>query len=187
MRPDSLPAAGVFADGRSAELCRTPCSFNVDLADGGPTDRRTFLLRVEGYKDRAITVDFAASQRDFSATLDRVDLVPTVPVVTQTPVEDTTDTAESDTEVETDTDTIADRSEKASSKKGGGKKARKGSKVDETRPEPKPDVAETRPPETKTETKTDDTNLEPVEKTPVKKPAGTIDPSDTIDPFRRKK
>src|SRR5439155_25076947 len=28
---DSLPSGGVYEDGHSAELCRTPCTFNVDL------------------------------------------------------------------------------------------------------------------------------------------------------------
>ncbi|NVB79286.1 MAG: protein kinase [Kofleriaceae bacterium] len=173
LRFDSLPAAGVYADGRSAELCRTPCSFNVDLADGGPTDRRMFVLRIDGYKDKSVTVDFASAQRDFSATLERVQ--PTVPAVT--PVEEDAALAE--------VETVPDKGEKTSTKKGSGKKVKKGGKAEpETKTEP---VVETKVEDKKPEPKKpDDTGLEPVEKNPVKKP-GTIDPSDTIDPFRRKK
>ena len=40
VRFDSLPSGGVFADGHSAELCRTPCTFNIDLRDGGAADKR---------------------------------------------------------------------------------------------------------------------------------------------------
>ena len=29
VRFDSLPSGGVYADGRSAELCKTPCAFNI--------------------------------------------------------------------------------------------------------------------------------------------------------------
>jgi hypothetical protein len=173
LRFDSLPAAGVYADGRSAELCRTPCSFNVDLADGGPTDRRTFVLRIDGYQDKPVTVDFGSTQRDFSATLDRVQ--PTVLPVAQAPVEEDAAVVE----------TAPDKDEKASAKRGSGKKGKKGGKAEpETKTAP---VVETKVEDKKPEPKQpDDTSLEPVEKNPVKKP-GTIDPSDTIDPFRRKK
>ena len=41
---DSLPSGGVYADGRSAELCRTPCNFNVDLGDG-EADRSPHVRR----------------------------------------------------------------------------------------------------------------------------------------------
>ena len=56
----------MYADGRSAELCQTPCNFNVDLADGGPTDSRTFVVRADGYEDMPVVVDFAARKREFS-------------------------------------------------------------------------------------------------------------------------
>ena len=69
---DSLPSGGVYEDGHSAELCRTPCTFNVDLTDGGATDRRAFVVRSEGYKDGSITVDLGAAQREFGVTLERV-------------------------------------------------------------------------------------------------------------------
>jgi serine/threonine protein kinase len=71
LRFDSLPKAGVFVEGHSAELCRTPCSFNVNLADGGPTDKRTFVVRADGYRDKPVVVDLASAQRDYSVTLDQ--------------------------------------------------------------------------------------------------------------------
>ncbi len=71
LRFDSLPKAGVYVEGHSAELCRTPCAFNVNLADGGPTDKRTFIVRADGYRDRPVTVDLASTKRDYSVTLDQ--------------------------------------------------------------------------------------------------------------------
>ena len=80
---DSLPSGGVYADGHSAELCRTPCEFNLDLKDGEPLDHRTFVVRSDGYRDKAVTVDLAGSQREFNVTLERVEPDPkrTKPVV----------------------------------------------------------------------------------------------------------
>jgi serine/threonine protein kinase len=71
LRFDSLPSAGIYAEGHSAELCRTPCAFNVDLADGEATDHRNFVVRSEGYLDKTITVDLATAQREFRVTLER--------------------------------------------------------------------------------------------------------------------
>src|SRR6185503_2957856 len=70
LRFDSLPSGGVYADGHSAELCRTPCSFDVDPADGGP--KRTYVVRSDGYADKSIDVDLASSERVFHVTLERV-------------------------------------------------------------------------------------------------------------------
>jgi serine/threonine-protein kinase len=75
LRFDSLPSAGVYAAGRSSELCRTPCVFNVDLADGEPTDKRMFVVRAEGYRDAQVEVDLTGDQRAFRVTLEQ--LVPT--------------------------------------------------------------------------------------------------------------
>jgi hypothetical protein len=79
LRFDSLPSAGVYADGRSSELCRTPCSFNVDLTDGGPKDRRAFVVRTAGYKDARVDVDLTSARRVYAVTLEQ--LVPPKPVV----------------------------------------------------------------------------------------------------------
>lgn len=69
VRFDSLPSGGVYADGKSAELCRTPCAFNIDLADGGPADKRTYIVKAAGYDDGVVLVDLTTSQREFSITL----------------------------------------------------------------------------------------------------------------------
>ena len=151
LRFDSLPSGGVFADGRSAELCRTPCSFNVDLGDGGPAAQRTFVVRADGYADSRVVVDFTAPQRDFSASLARQ--APTVPDITETePVETV--------------DLTGDASAKPSSRKK--KKGRGKAKAEEVIEEPAEKPPEP-PPEVKIE--------KPVEK-PVKKidRTDTIDP-----------
>ena len=70
LRFDSLPSGGVYAEGHSAELCRTPCAFNVDLADGASTEHRNFIVRSEGYLDKPIEVDLTAAQREFHVNLD---------------------------------------------------------------------------------------------------------------------
>ena len=72
VRFDSLPRAGVFADGHSAELCRTPCAMNIDLSDGGATDQRAFVVREEGYQDKHVVVDLTAAHPELHATLDRL-------------------------------------------------------------------------------------------------------------------
>jgi serine/threonine protein kinase len=172
LRFDSLPSGGVYADGRSAELCRTPCRFNVDLTDGGPTDHRSFVVRADGYQDGRVDVDFTKSERDFSIPL--VKNEPTPPVIATPPVVDMT--------------SGETHPEKGSAKKSSAKKTsakKEPAKVEDKKPE---EVVE--PP--KVEDKkpiVDDTKLEPIEKKPEekKKPAGPIDPTDTIDPFRRKK
>ena len=69
---DSLPSGGVYADGHSAELCKTPCTFNVE---NGKTDRRTYMIRAEGYRDSSIVVDLAAGKRDYQVTLERLETV----------------------------------------------------------------------------------------------------------------
>jgi serine/threonine protein kinase len=70
LRFDSLPSGGIYADGHSAELCRTPCSFDVDPADGGP--KRAYLVRSDGYVDKVIDVDLASPQHEFHVTLERI-------------------------------------------------------------------------------------------------------------------
>jgi len=71
LRFDSLPSGGVYAEGHSAELCRTPCAFNVDLNDGGATDQRSFVVRSEGYLDKTIAIDLTSAKREFLVTLER--------------------------------------------------------------------------------------------------------------------
>jgi hypothetical protein len=173
LRFDSLPSGGVYADGRSAELCQTPCKFVVDLNDGGPTDKRTFVVRADGYEDKRVEVDLNVSQRDFSVSLARIaPTTPTTPAVVDTgsatdPV-DTVDLTEADG-------------------KKPGRKGRKGRKtvdkpVDppvDTDPKIEPKV-EAKPVDPPPDQKTDDKKPED------KKPVNKIDRTDTIDPFHKK-
>ena len=80
VRFDSLPSGGVFAEGKSAELCRTPCEHNIDMKDGGATDRRTFIVKSDGYRDGTIVVDFTRQERELRVTLEQ--LIPTNTAVT---------------------------------------------------------------------------------------------------------
>jgi serine/threonine-protein kinase len=76
LRFDALPSGTVFADGKPGELCRTPCTVRVDLGDGGPADRRTFLVKREGYRDGAVTVDLTAAKREFRVLLEQLPAEP---------------------------------------------------------------------------------------------------------------
>ncbi|HEY0192513.1 MAG TPA: serine/threonine-protein kinase [Kofleriaceae bacterium] len=69
LRFDSSPSGSVYAEGHAAELCRTPCTFNVDLADGGPTDARTFVVKRDGYTDGVVVVDLASNRHAYSVAL----------------------------------------------------------------------------------------------------------------------
>jgi hypothetical protein len=165
---DSLPAGGVYADGRSAELCKTPCSFNVDLRDGGPTDKRTFVVRADGYEDKRVDVDFKVSQRDFSVSLTR--LPGTMPAAGSAAVS------------EEPAETVDLTKQPGDDRKPGKKSSRKKRKDGKTsKATEKPEETETQveepppPPPPKVDPP-------PVEKTPIRK----IDRTETIDPFSKK-
>jgi serine/threonine protein kinase len=163
LRFDSLPAAGVYADGRSAELCRTPCAHRVDPRDG---EQLTFVVRAAGYKDATLVVDLKGEQRDFKVSLDQL----------------VADRAEPDR---------AEPDRPVRGKKGKGKRGKETAKAEpdkvETKSEPEPKL------EPKPEPKPEpvvEWKPEPAEsKKPDKKPPDKsgIDPSDTLDPFKRKK
>jgi eukaryotic-like serine/threonine-protein kinase len=87
VRFDSLPSGGVFADGHPAELCRTPCAFNIDLSDGGSADHRGFVVRRDGYTDAPITVDLTTTKREYRVVLQQA----AAPAVTATDRTDRTD------------------------------------------------------------------------------------------------
>ncbi|MEJ7599990.1 MAG: serine/threonine-protein kinase, partial [Kofleriaceae bacterium] len=174
LRFDSLPSGGVFADGKSAELCRTPCAFNVDLADGGPADKRTFYVRSAGFKDSMVAVDLAAPQREFRVTLDREPTIPTRPVEVTVP--ETTEVAV-DKPIHGKRGVAKKRTEKQPDKQP--------APVVE-KPVEKP-VA--KPVEKPVEKPVDDLE-DPTDgkKPPIKKRVDKgIDATETIDPFRRKK
>jgi hypothetical protein len=71
VRFDSSPSGSVFSDGRTAELCQTPCSFDIDLGDGGPVAHRTFIVRRAGYRDYQVVVDLTGARREFAVVLQR--------------------------------------------------------------------------------------------------------------------
>ena len=163
VRFDSLPSGGVFADGHSAELCRTPCAFNIDLRDGGPADKRIYIVKSDGYRDAVVGVDLTSSQRDFRVTLEQI----AVPVQTS-PVELST--------------------KKVGKKKPG--KDLKDAKVPTTTTTP---TTTTVPTTTKPDPDhlinpdADDPNAAKQPDT-IKQPNGNkIDPADTLDPFHRKR
>jgi hypothetical protein len=180
LRFDSLPTGGVYADGRSAELCRTPCTFNVDLTDGAPTELRTFVVRADGYLDAKVDVDFTKAQRDFSVSLIRTQLPPppAAPVVV-----DMTVGAEPEPPAHEHVDkgSAKKSSHRNRDKKSEDKKSVKGDgKVTEPVADKPPEESKPVAPPITVDP------IAPVDKTPApKKPAGRIDPSDTIDPFRR--
>jgi len=83
VRFDSLPSGGVFAEGKSAELCRTPCSYKLEVP-AGDTQARKFIVKTDGYKDGTILVDLAQAAREFSVTLEQMQpgVVATEPTTT---------------------------------------------------------------------------------------------------------
>jgi hypothetical protein len=158
LRFDSLPSAGVYAEGHSAELCRTPCAFNVDLSDGEATDHRKFVVRSEGYLDKTIAVDLGGAQREFRVTLER--------------------------EVAVASDTQPERRRvTAKSKKSGTKTDAKTEAKAETKAVDTSDKALDKPgTDDKPVLKHDDA----LEK-PDRKADPIIDPTDTHDPFKKHK
>jgi hypothetical protein len=160
LRFDSLPSAGVYADGHSAQLCHTPCNYTFDLKDG---DKRTLVVRADGYRDTSIDVDLRAATHEFSVTLERIE--PTVP---DRPAETPP------LEPETPDTPVAKRHPSHASRHAA--KDKQVTAASEDKP------AETPPP-----LKPDD-RLEKPEggPEPTKKPdTGKIDPADTHNPFRK--
>ncbi|MBL9017894.1 MAG: serine/threonine protein kinase [Myxococcales bacterium] len=157
---DSLPSGHVYADGKSAELCTTPCKLNIDPNDGDAADKRTFVVKADGYHDGVVVVELASAQREFSVTLKQLDVVVTEkPAVTRTgKTGKTGKTSKPDPKpAETKTaDTAADV------------------KPTETRPANGSDVKLINP----------DSEGDPSVKKPKKDT--DLDPSHTLDPFRRK-
>jgi len=173
LRFDSLPAGGVYADGRSAELCKTPCTFDVDPRDGG--DKRKFVVKSAGYKDAMVDVDLAAAQREFHITLERE--------VVDRPTERFEPT---DVPGKKDTRRVIRSTKKGNAKDDKVDKSAKDDKID------KPDKSADKKPVDDHLMKPDDDKptgeKRPDKKPPDKKPGSdTIDPSETLDPFRRPK
>jgi serine/threonine protein kinase len=147
VRFDSTPSASVFADGQSTELCRTPCAFDIDPADGGSTDHRGFVVRRAGYVDRAVAVDLAGTEREFRVTLQHAEPAAAHP--------------RADAKDGADHHTVKRPARPA-------KKPGRGDIATDARPDPAAEPGA--PPAAR----------------PAKKPAPPIDPTDTLDPFRKK-
>jgi serine/threonine-protein kinase len=69
LRVESHPPGAVYADGGSTALCVTPCSFSIDVRDGGAVDRRRYVVRLAGHRDAPFVVDLAGTERAFTVTL----------------------------------------------------------------------------------------------------------------------
>jgi hypothetical protein len=165
LRFDSLPSASVFAEGHSAELCRTPCAYKLDPSDGGPTDRRTFVLHADGYRDRPLVVDLASSQHDYAATLDQILPAAAGPDLPATSVAPTT--------------TQTDKPEAAAS-------AVSKPTTDNRKPKARHGKSKTEPSDDAGHAATGQpANAKPPDKA-SDKPADKIDPSDTLDPFHHR-
>ena len=169
LRFDSLPSGGVYAEGQSAELCRTPCETKLDLKDGGSTQRRTFVVKSSGYVDGRIEVDLTAADREFRITLERE---PTVTQINDPPVGDTAD----------DRPSVDPRPSRPSRPTKPTRKAKKSPKDDDddddkdgNTTKPLPTVQDEKQPET----------VDAKKPAPRKKPE-KIDETLTIDPFKRK-
>jgi serine/threonine-protein kinase len=166
LRFDSLPKAGVFAEGHSAELCRTPCSFDVNVADGGPQDRRRFVVHADGYKNRTVEVDLTSAQRDYSVTLDQLEPAPLPPPQTGGPT--SAETSEPGT--------------KTSRTKNKVTRVKKSAETPDKTADKPADKAD-RPPD---RDKGDEQDKPPEVKKPDPAPrSGKIDQTETLDPFHR--
>jgi serine/threonine protein kinase len=192
LRFDSLPSGGVFAAGRSAELCRTPCAFNLDLSDGGPTDRRAFVIKREGYLDGAITVDLTGDKREFHVMLQQAAPAAQLPA-DRTPEAKDEGKPESKPEAK-DEGKLDPRLDKRPGKRpiktvkkdanlgkdaSPGKDANPGKDTKPGTPAP----TDAREPDRERPLDPPDGKQPPTKK-PVPRPP--IDPSDTLDPFHRK-
>jgi hypothetical protein len=140
----------VFADGQPTELCRTPCAFAIDPADGGSTEQRVFVVRRAGYVDRSVTVELAGTQREFRVTLQHAEPTTTHPR-----------DAHADGKDGADRHTTR-RPARPARKPGGRSEVAPGARPEPAEPGAQPDAR------------------------PDKKPVPPIDPTDTLDPFRKK-
>ena len=165
LRFDSLPSAGIYEAGHSAELCRTPCAFNVAVGqDGDRGGTRTFIVRSQGYLDKAIVVELAASQREFHVTLEH-DM-----------------TASEGASDEPAKKLRGKQATKQVVKKANPKLEKPAEPVKQASEEPPPPEPKKPPPEPK---KPPPEPKKPLGTDPAT--SGTIDPTDTHDPFKSPK
>jgi serine/threonine protein kinase len=170
VRLDSTPAGDVFADGATTPLCHTPCTYDIDPKDGGSPDQRRYVVRSDGYQDGAIVVDLKGAQRDFKVAL-----------------EPRPEQAEAKPEAR----------DEAKAMKPAGKPGLRTRTI--KRAAKRPDEAAAKPDDKKPDeaaAKPDDKNPDNPDlidpgpgrptKKPDKRPPGSIDAADTLDPFHKK-
>ena len=161
VRIDAPAGARVLRAG-GVEVCVAPCRISIDPADGASTVRREFLVHLDGFVDQAIAIELAAPPASIAVRFDQPLLPPGDDTATTAPAGDTATTAP--TTAPGDDATAADRTDHGRKRPGG-------------RTIPTTPGAE--PPPT-----THDPAIVPAPdvKPPIKK-RGTVDPTDTIDPF----
>jgi hypothetical protein len=169
VRFDSLPSGGVFAEGSPSELCHTPCAFDIDLSDGGPGDRRTFLVKRSGYVDSPVTVDLTGGRREFQVVLEHVAADPVAAGHAETRPRDPSSDSKSDK-----SDTSAHHPGKRPVRPA------RASKDAATR-----DAQVTRDPRD-ADADHPSAPAEPAPAAPKQPGTPPIDPADTLDPFRKK-
>jgi serine/threonine-protein kinase len=153
----STPQGGVYAVGSATELCRTPCTLDVDLRDGGAQDHRDYVIKAQGFADAPLRVALTGDQIDVPA----VALVAVrAPVVIRDDPPDKTTRKDKDRGKDRDRDKDKDRDRDTDTEK------------------PTIGKPELVPPETTPDTKTKD----PTTTTKTK-----IDRTDTLDPFKENK
>jgi serine/threonine protein kinase len=172
---DSTPAGTVFADGSTTPLCQTPCTHRIDPKDGGSPDRRTYVVRSDGHLDGTIVVDLKSELRDFRVALEPRE-APTEEPAAEAPAEPTEEPAA--------------EPEEPTAKPGKKPTTRPGIRRTVKRPakapaKPPTDTAATRPAD-KSGTPAPSDPSEGRPRKPERKPDPRIDPTDTLDPFRRK-
>jgi len=176
VRFDSSPSGSVFAEGQAAALCRTPCSFDIDVSDGGSVEHRTFVVKRAGYQDSPIVVDLTAPRRGFEVTLQ--------PAAAEPVIAGHSEPRARDTEAKTTTERRGKRAPKPA------KKNRKDAAVPGPRDAKEPrDAGEPSDPDTDGDSAGDRASEPtPTRSAPARKPSGVpaIDPADTLDPFRKK-
>jgi serine/threonine protein kinase len=162
----SLPTAGVFAVGSSTELCRTPCTLDVDLRDGGAQDHRDYVIRRDGHADVPVRVAITGDRIDVPSVV----LKPHPPPVIADPVDDDVASTSKTNRSTGRTGKSTGRTGKSTGKTGKGVSSVRDLTGDQSR-----DTTTTKPVEP------DPVKPDPVKPDPVK--PHKIDRTDTIDPF----
>ncbi len=195
VRFESTPAGAVYAVGSAQPKCSTPCAVEIDLADGGSTTHRDFIVRADGHEDAAVTVDLGEDAPVVSVELTRRGGARRGPADGTTtddgtpggaaPAAGTGEPAAAAPGTSPATDAPAD-GDPPSESGGGGDGPSTTAATDRKPPRPPRDDKPDKPGPTVTEPTPDpapgDDKAGNGDKSGKK--SGKIDPTDTIDPFR---